>query len=135
MKTAKEIFEMYPEANWLAKNANGSIFAYKKEPDCDDCLYYRLEAITGRLLVSSKLDIAEFQGKHWTECKISREEVFTELNVCIWNPIDAEFELESTRYLTTCNNSALFDDDGKHDIDKLYNYCPYCGRKIKVEKK
>lgn len=53
-------------------------------------------------------------------------------NKCIWNPI----ENKNYAYNTKCKNThafKLFDHDTPKD--NKFKFCPYCGKKIYVEKK
>lgn len=76
--------------------------------------------------VNCKYEHEEPQGIHCISCINNATENFEPREVCEWRLCDEEANV----YDTSCRNPHIFLEGNPKDNN--YEFCPYCGEKIKV---
>lgn len=71
MTKASSIFDVYPEANWITKEKDGTVLVWDKKPSTDKRGWMYMNNYDNSELLG-KISVDEFKGKDWTECCIER---------------------------------------------------------------
>ena len=76
--------------------------------------------------VNCKYEHEDMESTHCRRCIHNAEEKFEPKEVCEWRLCDEEANV----YDTTCRNPHILLEGSP--IDNNYEFCPYCGKEIKV---